>query len=263
MATHTQAERIAFVRAICKEPGEDAHRLVFADWLEEAGDWERSSFIRVQVGLSSQWDGRPLRALNAAKDRECDLFVRNGADWFGPTACITPPNYREISSGGEFRVVRRGFVEEVRCTLADFEAHAAALFAAQPITAVFLTGVRPFNLNDDPAYPFVFGFNKGAVTGEGSQWLPEAVYDLLQGAAAGDEVVANGRIRVKAYTSAALAADALSAALVTHGRQLARLDVPCGACGGEGAIERRGWTHSDASDCDRCKGTGWVLNTGE
>lgn len=45
-------ERAAFVRRIVEEPGEDHHRLVFADWLEEHDQGERAEFIRVQVRLA-------------------------------------------------------------------------------------------------------------------------------------------------------------------------------------------------------------------
>jgi uncharacterized protein (TIGR02996 family) len=228
--------------AVLADPADDTARLVYADAMEEAGDGERASHVRWMV----------------AHPDAGQSFVggHDSLGWFPATHAMGD---RTVFT------IRRGFIAEVRCTLAAYEAHAAALFAAQPITAVFLTGVRPFNLNDDPAYPFVFGFNKGAVTGEGSQWLPEAVYDLLQGAAAGDEVVANGRIRVKAYTSASLAADALGAALVTHGRRLARLDVPCGTCDtwGIDTIHDEATGRTDHVKCPRCKGTGWVLNTGE
>jgi uncharacterized protein (TIGR02996 family) len=37
-----------FLRSIAAEPLEDAHRLVFADWLEEAGQEPRAAFIRLQ-----------------------------------------------------------------------------------------------------------------------------------------------------------------------------------------------------------------------
>jgi hypothetical protein len=54
---------------------------------------------------------------------------------------------------------------------------------------------------------------------------------------------------------------ALSPALVTHGRRLARIDVPCGACKGG---SREFMTLSGRRvKCPRCKGTGWVLNTGD
>lgn len=47
------SDREAFMRKICEEPEEDAHRLVFADWLEEyGGEPKRAEFIRVQCELA-------------------------------------------------------------------------------------------------------------------------------------------------------------------------------------------------------------------
>lgn len=46
------SERQAFLEAICREPAEDVHRLVFADWLDEHGEPERAEFIRVQCELA-------------------------------------------------------------------------------------------------------------------------------------------------------------------------------------------------------------------
>lgn len=47
------SERTEFMRKICEEPGEDTHRLVFADWIEEHDEPERAEFIRVQVELET------------------------------------------------------------------------------------------------------------------------------------------------------------------------------------------------------------------
>lgn len=42
----------AFLRAIIANPDDDAPRLIFADWLEEHGEGERSEFIRVQCEIA-------------------------------------------------------------------------------------------------------------------------------------------------------------------------------------------------------------------
>jgi uncharacterized protein (TIGR02996 family) len=55
-----------FLRAIHDEPDEPAHRLVFADWLEENGDPARAECVRVEVKLDALGDrafeGEMLRA---------------------------------------------------------------------------------------------------------------------------------------------------------------------------------------------------------
>lgn len=46
---------LAFRQAVLDQPGEDAHRLVYADWLDEHGDWAdrlRAGFIRTQIELA-------------------------------------------------------------------------------------------------------------------------------------------------------------------------------------------------------------------
>ena len=39
-------------QAIFDEPNEDAHRLAYADWLEQNGQAERAEFIRTQVEIA-------------------------------------------------------------------------------------------------------------------------------------------------------------------------------------------------------------------
>jgi uncharacterized protein (TIGR02996 family) len=41
---------LSFLRAIAEEPDDDTCRLVFADWLEEHGDW-RAEFFRLDCRL--------------------------------------------------------------------------------------------------------------------------------------------------------------------------------------------------------------------
>src|SRR4051794_364786 len=53
------------------EPGEDAPRLVYADWLEERGD-PLGELVRLQLEMSRPWATRArLRAMEA---RECELL---------------------------------------------------------------------------------------------------------------------------------------------------------------------------------------------
>jgi uncharacterized protein (TIGR02996 family) len=54
-----------FVRAIVENPDDDGVRLVFADWLEDVGETDRSSFIRVQcrihqlLAVAERWARTP------------------------------------------------------------------------------------------------------------------------------------------------------------------------------------------------------------
>jgi uncharacterized protein (TIGR02996 family) len=126
--------------------------------------------------------------------------------------------------------IRRGFVAEVRCTLADYERHAAAMFAAHPVTRVVLTDREPFVANNGRYYWY-----KGLPLKYLGKWpsaadqFPKEIYDLLLP----ESGYSPGRGMWSTDTRDA-ALDALSAALVTWGRSLARLEAPCDDCDGTG-----------------------------
>jgi len=46
------ADILSFLHAIAVHPDDDTHRLVFADWLEEQGDW-RAEFLRLDCLLAT------------------------------------------------------------------------------------------------------------------------------------------------------------------------------------------------------------------
>jgi uncharacterized protein (TIGR02996 family) len=81
-----------FLGAISESPDEVAHRLIYADWLEEAGEpaWvSRSEFIRIQIERE--------RLRNRSKHRKARLRKQEGemlaawADtWLGPWAKLAP-----------------------------------------------------------------------------------------------------------------------------------------------------------------------------
>ena len=56
----------AVLRAIQKDPDDDAAHLVYADLLEEAGDTGRAEFIRVQLALAG-WDCPVCRTAGAVR----------------------------------------------------------------------------------------------------------------------------------------------------------------------------------------------------
>lgn len=148
-----ESERAAFVRAICAEPACDTARLVYADWLDEHGELERAEFVRVQVELARlpdpcprcecanlrtaaiQTRGAEQRELCALHARERELLQPNWALWMpevpGPRGCGNRDCFPKtgFAAGGSHTVMtfRRGFVEEITCTAADFLKHADAL----------------------------------------------------------------------------------------------------------------------------------------
>ena len=86
-----------FMTAIRANLADDVPRLIAADWLEEHGEAKRAEFIRWQV--------------------ECP----KSSGGFGPT----PPAGRIydrhlVGVSNEWTLYKRGFISEVRCTLADW-----------------------------------------------------------------------------------------------------------------------------------------------
>jgi uncharacterized protein (TIGR02996 family) len=116
----------AFLRAITAEPDEDAHRLVYADWLDEHAGPEgqaRAEFIRCQVG-SARWptdDPRTDSLLYRAKE----LLNQHRSEWLAelPTlkGVIWHRFWRGFVSGAD--------VQEWR----HYSRNAYALFDATPV----------------------------------------------------------------------------------------------------------------------------------
>ena len=124
-------ERAGFLNAICREPWEDTHRLVFADWLEERGESERAMLIRWQIANGVAF----WRSPDAPRWRN---KAKRGTDMF-PNQCWQALNafLSEFLPGG-FRI-SRGFVSHIELPCESFTLDALALFAANPITSVVLS----------------------------------------------------------------------------------------------------------------------------
>jgi len=93
------SEHRAFLNAISDRPEDDLPRLVYADYLDETGDFDRAEFIRVQIELAnlpendSRWSGLDARQSELHKER---------LDWRLPIRGI--------------QRFRRGFVEAIAVT---------------------------------------------------------------------------------------------------------------------------------------------------
>jgi uncharacterized protein (TIGR02996 family) len=166
MTTHDD-----LLRAILREPDDDDLRLVYADWLEEYGDPVRAEFIRVQIRMFGVWPADIAPACWKVVDghmdcgcvfcalRRCEreLLEPTKGAWLGFTDSLPgwwccgwqgPCGYRlyHPDERTKFCEVQftRGFVSSIELTTADFLAHAAAIFAAQPVTAVRLSDREPY-----------------------------------------------------------------------------------------------------------------------
>src|SRR5687768_14661656 len=109
-------DRAGFWEAICAEPDEDAHRLVFADWLEEHGEAERAEFIRAQCELARLPPG-DIRRVDL-QIRERALIELNREAWQKDWPRWVP---RDVT------VVRRGFPWSLDCKPATFLSKRRAL----------------------------------------------------------------------------------------------------------------------------------------
>jgi uncharacterized protein (TIGR02996 family) len=114
----------AFLAAVREAPDDDAPRLLYADWLEERGD-PRGAFIRAQCVLERFDPADPVR--QELEEQTAALLGRHEKEWTAPL--------REMASDWRFR---RGFVEEVTVSGADFLRRGGDLFAAFPVTRLRL-----------------------------------------------------------------------------------------------------------------------------
>ncbi len=115
--------RKQFLSKILETPGDDAPRLIFADWLEEHGEAERAEFIRLQCTLAA--GGLSAEEQSRLQQREAELLNRHGWDWA-----------EQIGTRIAEWAYQRGFVEKVQtCLEVDAEAIQQLLQLA-PITHI-------------------------------------------------------------------------------------------------------------------------------
>lgn len=191
------------LRAIIEDPHDVGLRLIYADWLEEHGEEERSEFVRVQCELASgSLDPLPRKPVgvggyhvprpeavrrktrrNALRRREHELLEVHGFAWFREAfgyAGIGWPYNGPVSRNdlafttGKLAdqallrdcLFRRGFVEVVSCRRAGWMAHGPAIILAQPVLMVRLTdrpAVSDWNLPYDVLEPVAWARHKAGL----------------------------------------------------------------------------------------------------
>jgi uncharacterized protein (TIGR02996 family) len=150
--------RHAFLSAICAEPNEMVHRLVYADWLDEHGEAARAEFIRLQVRRDGLPAEHPL--VRWSISREAELLEVHGVTWLA-----------DLPPGLERPRWHRGFVEEIRTSPAQWVLRHTEIREKTPICRLRLTtlqqvselvdaqperlaaslaGIEHLDLNDDP-----------------------------------------------------------------------------------------------------------------
>ncbi|MCI0637625.1 MAG: TIGR02996 domain-containing protein [Gemmataceae bacterium] len=118
----------AYFEDILENPNDDAPRFRYADWLDEHCD-PLGEFIRVQCRLAHLPPDH--FAILELETRERELLHDNESRWVGDLADFV-----------DWWTFRRGFVDEISTTSANFLAHACTLFQRAPIQEVHLNGPR-------------------------------------------------------------------------------------------------------------------------
>ncbi len=156
----------AILRAIMDTPEDDLPRLAYADWCEEQGNLARAEFVRVQLELATieavehdcgdNGEGETTCPACGAYcfAEELEVCSRNllHAEVFGGRGTLHTNEVdwllpvQILLAGTNFNWRwRRGFVDWLELSTADFLRHAAELFRCQPIEEVTLSDApEPF-----------------------------------------------------------------------------------------------------------------------
>jgi uncharacterized protein (TIGR02996 family) len=118
----------AFLMDIIANPDVDGLRLIYADWLDDCGQIDRATFIRVQVELARlSGDVESSGWRQELEARERALLVDHDEEWVGPL--------RGFIENWTFK---RGFVDSIKTDRESFLVHAEDLFTAAPLRCLSL-----------------------------------------------------------------------------------------------------------------------------
>lgn len=201
--------RAEFVRVQCRIAAIEAACLCGSCVRRRGGGRQHNGKCAVDQERDDLPDGRSRQAFLRRRERE--LLMPHAESWsvagldverWGAATCdakgVSLYHWEDLQHGPVADVAvtfRRGFLDEIRLTVADFEHHALSLFTAHPITGVTLTDAIIHASGGNSTY-YVGGLGR----------FPRQYWDRLQG------------LPTRAATIAAL-----SHACVGHGRHLARL----------------------------------------
>ena len=125
----SESEEQGLLQAIRQQPDDDAHRMVYADWLGENGDGDRANFIRFQC-----W-AEEANATPANRDKwladAAALLARHRQEWEQPL--------RDL--GATEVEFHRGFPCHITIPAAAFLDHAGEIFERAPIQSLRLTNL--------------------------------------------------------------------------------------------------------------------------
>jgi uncharacterized protein (TIGR02996 family) len=217
----TSDQGAALLRAIALEPGELAHRLVYADWLEEQGRLDEAAFARAP--------GPVLPARRPGPHTPLGRLLAELRRFLSPShrlrlvATVTGPLDVDVDrSRHVLAVVRYGQLAELAMPLRRALAAAArGLWGRHPVTTYRPLDYRPLRRAPDE---WLWASRGKAREGH---HLPRAVLGLLRH---GEARTVNGKPE-RHYPDRDLALADLSAAVVGHGRELAVMSAAAVTCG--------------------------------
>jgi uncharacterized protein (TIGR02996 family) len=111
----------AFLQTIREAPDDDGARLIYADWLEDNGQPDRSEFIRVQIQLTRLPADAPEREPLASREKQ--LYQQHNDDW---TAGL-------VDLGTTVWKYERGIAHSAHSTTGKFVANAEQVFRLAPL----------------------------------------------------------------------------------------------------------------------------------
>jgi uncharacterized protein (TIGR02996 family) len=136
------ASEEGFIAAIAESPDDEAPCLVFADWLEERGDTDRSDFIRLQCQLA-RMDPADVRYPDLHL-RQLELLAAHEQEWLG--------EWSRRLVRWEFK---RGLLHSVTVTPEPFLQHGNDLFARHPVGRVAFVNDAGESLQADAIHAVV------------------------------------------------------------------------------------------------------------
>jgi uncharacterized protein (TIGR02996 family) len=116
-----------FLRSIVAEPHDDAHRLVYADWLEDNGDPQRAEFIRVQLELEPMRDRYEIPRATELHKLEESLIHEHQKKWLDQM----PKDWDDWRTGTSLSF-RRGFPDTLATPAPTFLKQGPAILKLHP-----------------------------------------------------------------------------------------------------------------------------------
>ena len=227
----TDRDGAALLAGIIACPGDNALRLVYADWLEDNGQHERSEWIRASVmghagALPALVKDDPFPKLGLADVSNLYLEVVSGAgagqaipyQWSRGVDFAGHPEFRDHGRNMAY-TIDRGFIKSVRCGVKAWVKYGPAVASIHPIESVSVTDKSPYVDSAMRARWFFVPYEivdpLFLDSNDGGHWLPLALMAHAEGVEEGDKGESCAHWR---FADASLATIGLSRCLIKWAR---------------------------------------------